>query len=481
MANKFKIRSNKLSVHESLDGDWLSNVSMPLILVGSGTAQVNRVWGTMERLGDVGCLDRVQSTVLYDINNDTNRRITAKGRRMKSSLGTEIFLPQFIPTDTGFHRDPHGYLPYAGSLFQEQDHVVGEVGERSDQLGTPPQLIIHFMGFGSHCLLGAQLHNRLRDRFPHAHSLIILDIPRDSTLHDQMRDIWDEFMELLPNEKFLVTDDRMGDQFLTDHKLACALATIEAVSQSGTQSGPTLTDVVSSLTKGNLGSWLGMSSITAYRLPVKKSWNLLPPFRRTRLIRGKSDELTLLGIRAVKETMQNRFDLAQYNNRSNDARSMIFCSVPLAYDEVPILESQIQHALINEGFFDSYPYASFGLASANMPSNSTIRYTPNMPVRHNILSKMVIGLARGVYNMARFYAGAFVGRKVGPLFLHCTRLYPLTNITDPKVDIDSFKNIFQANTSVIEQETKDTIETSTSEWQDSFKSTVLSNGITKVT
>ena len=59
MANKFKISSNKLSVHESLDGDWLSNVSMPLILVGSGTAQVNRVWGTMERLGEVGCLDRV--------------------------------------------------------------------------------------------------------------------------------------------------------------------------------------------------------------------------------------------------------------------------------------------------------------------------------------------------------------------------------------------------------------------------------------
>ena len=296
-----------------------------------------------------------------------------------------------------------------------------------------------------------------------------------------MRDIWDEFMELLPNEKFLVTDDRMGDQFLTDHKLACSLATIEAVSQSGTQSGPTLTDVVTSLTKGKLGSWLGMSSITTYRLPVKKSWNLIPPFRRTHLIRGKSDELTLLGIRAAKDTMQNRFDLAKYNNRSNDARSMIFCSVPLSYDEIPLLESQIQNALVNEGFFDEYPYASFGLASANMPSNSTIRYTPNMPVRHNILSKMVIGLGRSIYNVARYYAGAFVGRQAGPLFLHCTRLYPLTDITDPKSDIDSFKSIFQTKTSVIEQETKDAIETSASAWQDSLKPTVLSNDMTKVT
>jgi hypothetical protein len=153
----------------------------------------------------------------------------------------------------------------------------------------------------------------------------------------------------------------------------------------------------------------------------------------------------------------------------------------LAFDEVPILESQIQNALINEGFFDKYPYASFGLASANMPSNAAITYIPNMPVRHNILSKMVIGLGRGIWNTARFYAGAFIGRRVGPLFLHCTRLYPLTNITDPKVDIDSFKNIFHGKASVVEQETKDTIETSASAWQDSLQSTITSNNMTKVT
>ena len=80
MANKFQIKSNRLAVHESSSGDWLHNASMPILLCGSGTAQVNRVWGTMERLSDVGCLDRVQSALLYDINNDTTRRITSKGR-----------------------------------------------------------------------------------------------------------------------------------------------------------------------------------------------------------------------------------------------------------------------------------------------------------------------------------------------------------------------------------------------------------------
>ena len=446
MANKFKIKTNRLSVHESLAEDWLSNTSMPLILVGSGTAQVNRVWGTMERMGEVGCLDRVQSTVLYDINNDTTRRITSKGRRLRSSLGTEVLLPQFIPTDTGFHRDPHGYEPYAGTLFQEQDKVVQELGERSDQLGTPPQLIIHFMGFGSHCLLGAHLHDRLKRRFPNSRTLVILDIPRDPTLHDQMRDIWEEFMALLPDEKFLVTDDRMGDPYLTDHKLACAIATIEATSQSGTQSGPTLTDVVSGLTKGNLGNWLGVSSINAYRLPMKSSLSLIPPFRRTRLVRGKSDELTLLGIRAAKDTMDNRFDLARYNVTPNNSRSMIFCSMPLKYDEIPILESQIQTALQNEGFFETNPYASFGLASANMPSSNSIKYVPNMPVRRGLVKRLFVGFGRTVANVFGHWSNLILGQKSEALYLHCVRLYPLSNVKDPKTDIESFRSILGIQT-----------------------------------
>ena len=441
MSNRLQIKSNRLAVHESSEGDWLANTSMPLLLCGSGTAQVNRVWGTLERLGDVGCLDRVQSALLYDINNDTARRISSKGRQMKSSLGTEIFFPQFIPTDTGFHRNPYGYIPYSGTLFEEQEKVVGELGERSDQLGTPPQLIVHFMGFGSHCILGAILHGRLRRRFPNAKSLVILDIPRDPTLHDQMTDVWDELMNLLPDEKFLVTDDRLGNPYVTDHKLACALATIEASSQSGSQSGPTITDVLSGLTRGTLGSWIGMSSITAYRLPVKKAWSLIPPFRRTRLVRGKADELTMLGIRAAKETLQKHSGLADYGNQENDARSMIFCSVPLQIDEIPILESKVQNALANEGFFQENPYASFSLASANMPISASIQYVPNMPVRRGLFTKLVINTVGQIWKGIKFFGSMAYGRDGHTPYLHCVRIYPLTSVRNPKMDITSLKSV----------------------------------------
>lgn len=461
MSNRLQIGSNRLAVHESSEGDWLVNSSMPLMLCASGTAQVNRVWGTLERLGDVGCLDRVQSALLYDINNDTTRRISSKGRRMKSSLGTEIFFPQFIPTDTGFHRDPYGYLPYSGTLFEEQEKVVEELGERSDQIGTPPQLILHFMGFGSHSILGAILHERLKRRFPHARTLIILDIPRDPTLHDQMNEVWDEMMALLPNEKFLVTDDRIGDPYVTDHQLACALATIEASSQSGSQSGPTLTDVFSGLTKGNLGSWLGLSSIAAYRLPVRKVWSLLPPFRRTRLIRGKADELTMLSIRAAKDTLLSRFDLANYSDQENRARSMIFCSVPLKIDEIPVLESKVQNALANEGFFKENPYASFSLASANMPSSASVRYIPNMPIRKGWAQRFISNTVGHLWKGFKFTCSMIYGRDGHTPYLHCIRLYPLTSVRNPKMDIESLRSILAAEKPVIQVEVEAEERTST--------------------
>jgi len=371
---------------------------------------------------------------------------------MKSSLGTEIFFPQFIPTDTGFHRDPYGYVPYSGTLFEEQEKVVEELGERSDQIGTPPQLILHFMGFGSHSLLGAILHDRLKRRFPNAKTLIVLDIPRDPTLHDQMRDVWDEMMKLLPDEKFLVTDDRIGDPYVTDHQLACALATIEASSQAGSQSGPTITDVISGLTKGNLGSWLGLSSISAYRLPVRKTWSLLPPFRRTRLIRGKADELTMLGIRAAKDTLQSRFDLADYGDQENRARSMIFCSVPLKIDEIPVLESKVQNALANEGFFKENPYASFSLASANMPSSASMRYIPNMPVRRGFLRRFVTNTVGQLWKGFTFTCSMIYGRDGHTPYLHCIRLYPLTSVRNPKMDIESLRSVLEGEKPVIQVE-----------------------------
>ena len=259
-------------------------------------------------------------------------------------------------------------------------------------------------------------------------------------------------MNLLPDEKFLVTDDRIGNPYVTDHKLACALATIEASSQSGSQSGPTITDAISGLTRGTLGSWVGMSSITAYRLPVKKAWSVIPPFRRTRLVRGKADELTMLGIRAAKETLQKHSGLADYGNQENDSRSMIFCSVPIKVDEIPILESKVQNALANEGFFQENPYASFRLASANMPSSASVKYVPNMPVRRGMLARAISNTIGQIWKGIKFSGSTIYGRDGHTPYLHCVRIYPLTSVRDPKMDISSLKSVLFNERPVVQVE-----------------------------
>ena len=101
------INSTQSSLFESTN-EAIDSTSRPIILCGSGTAQVNRVWAIMERLGEAGCLDRVQSAILYDINSDTRRRSASKARDIRSRRGTQIFQPEYIPSDDGFHRNSQG-------------------------------------------------------------------------------------------------------------------------------------------------------------------------------------------------------------------------------------------------------------------------------------------------------------------------------------------------------------------------------------
>ena len=84
------------ALFESTDG-YVNSASRPIVVCASGTAQVNRAWSLLERLGEAGCLDRVQSAILYDINSDTRRRISVRAQGLRSRQGTQIFQPDYIP------------------------------------------------------------------------------------------------------------------------------------------------------------------------------------------------------------------------------------------------------------------------------------------------------------------------------------------------------------------------------------------------
>ena len=435
------VNRTQSALFESTDG-YVNTTSRPIVISASGTAQVNRAWSLMERMADSGCLDRVQSALFYDINSDTKRRIATRAQGFRSRQGTQIFQPEYIPSDDGFHRNPHGYATYAGRLFQEQESLVEGISRRADQLGTAPQLIVHFIGFGSHSILGAKLHGQLIQEFPDAKTVVILGIPRDPTLHDQMRGVWDEFKSMFPTDQcFLITDDRVGDPISQDHKLACAIASIEASSQSASQSGPTLPDVIGSLSHEKDGQWLGVTSIKSFELPMTTSFSLFPPFRRTKLIRGKSDELSMLPIKAIKAVMNDRWQIADHRTPDNMARSMIVCTMPLKNDELPHLNAQVQNLLTYDGFFEKYPRTTVTFASAQIPSNVVNRQIPNLPKRRNFLFRGVISSVKALWSIVSDIYVAFAGRKPTPLYIHCSRIYSVPGADNPEQEIGTLRTI----------------------------------------
>ena len=123
------VNRTQSALFESTDG-YVNTTSRPIVISASGTAQVNRAWSLMERMAESGCLDRVQSALFYDINSDTKRRIATRAQGFRSRQGTQIFQPEYIPSDDGFHRNPHGYATYAGRLFQEQESLVEGISRR---------------------------------------------------------------------------------------------------------------------------------------------------------------------------------------------------------------------------------------------------------------------------------------------------------------------------------------------------------------
>ena len=440
------VNRTQSALFESTDG-YVNTTSRPIVISASGTAQVNRAWSLMERMAESGCLDRVQSALFYDINSDTKRRIATKTQDFRSRQGTQIFQPEYIPSDDGFHRNPHGYAPYAGRLFQEQESLVENISRRADQLGTAPQLIVHFIGFGSHSILGAKLHGQLIEEFPDAKTVVILGIPRDPTLHDQMRGVWNEFRSMLPTDQcFLITDDRVGDPISQDHKLACAIASIEASSQSASQSGPTLPDVIGSLSHEKDGEWLGVTSIKSFELPMTTSLSLFPPFRRTKLIRGKSDELSMLPIKAIKAVMNDRWQIADHRTPDNMARSMIVCTMPLKNDELPHLNAQVQNLLNYDGFFEKYPRTTVTFASAQIPSNVVNRQIPNLPKRRNFLFRWVASAVKALWTIGSDIFVTIAGKKPTPLYIHCSRIYSVPGADNPTEEIGTLRTILGTST-----------------------------------
>ncbi|MFQ6028752.1 MAG: hypothetical protein ACE5Q6_14815 [Dehalococcoidia bacterium] len=371
-------------------GNTGDTTSAPMIIVGCGTAQCHRAWSLVERLGEVGTLNRVQSVICYDSNEATKREITTKANRLRQREGALVLQTDFIPQGDGFNRDPYAYLKYEGLVLGDLERIVEEVQEHSDRIGTPPMLVVEFFGFGGHSIIGFELHKMLRRTLPNAHFLPIMLVPRDAVLEDCMcnefggngdqakrMSTWQALENLAQEEELergerpniLVTDNGISNDYRDlDHKLAVALAAIEGSAQTGTANSGTLSDIVASFAKYS-GGWYGVS-VDRRLLPAAKRWSWIPPFRRLTLTKGNANNLAWMARTSIREDiLSEKAQLAFHSKPNEQAPQRLVVAVPTDENHIQVVKRDTEGQLYRERFFDTHREWNITFGDMRFPGN----------------------------------------------------------------------------------------------------------------
>ena len=272
----------------------------PILSVSVGTAGASRNWRFLHRMAHAGRLGRVCSAIICDYNSGTVLRMRG---RIKSTSGrheSPIVLPKMIRTADGFLLNPYEFGRHLGDVGDDLKGLVDQVYEQSQNSGSHPQLILEFLGFGGHAIVGLMLHQMLRDHFPESRCLPVIALPADETLHDWMRrevqdlppettlpgwmrgGTWEAYeagMNLGAYGCCLVVDNRIDAPPNDD--LALGLAVIEAAGTDPIKRGSLPEALGGILLEGR--GWVGMNVVRRV-IPSRKAWTLGFPLRRLRTI-----------------------------------------------------------------------------------------------------------------------------------------------------------------------------------------------------
>jgi hypothetical protein len=336
----------------------------PLVSFSVGTAGTNRNWGWGIRMGEAGRMDRLQCMVCYDCNQVTVDNIKARARSMRGAPGPSVFVPEYLPKVDGFLRDPYSFEQYFGLIDRDLDRIVDGMKRRAEVVGAPPQLIVEFLGFGGHSIIGAIIHKKLYDSFPGATFLPVLLIPKEHALEEWMRQgTWDQYEKYLQGQTVLITDNRAGNPGELDNRLSVGLASIECAAYSDPQSG-SLAETVASLAPFSSG-WFGMS-VSQRKLPATAQWEWkqFPPGWQMRMIKGRANELAWEVRSALWECLTPQTQLARHEPPSPAAPQRVVATLPLEADELQEVKEDVMDQLRREGYFEQHPNLNLSFGSA---------------------------------------------------------------------------------------------------------------------
>lgn len=448
------IKTKKKSLSPIVDGTP-SKENSPYIFISVGTAPVNKALNVMERTGDVGLTNRFQSAMLYDINDDTTARIKRLGKAVGPNGGkeTKIFIPSYIPSGTGFNRDEHGYEDSGQGLKDDYTRILYQMKERSEQLECPPQMIIMFMGFGSHGLLGWDIYQQARRTFPRAVFLVVVTIPDDPMVRMQGAKMWDEYATNIRScddkTVFLMIDDMRahGDLQAFDHKLAVAIASVEQANSTSTKGAGALVDVVNGFRRHAKGRWLGLSVSDPILLPGGRKFTFVPPFLRYGIVNGKSRDLERLISNAVIDVNEPEWELGYYPVSNADIIRRIFVSIPAGKSVVNSFKQTLTRWVTYKSKPDQEQLQTISCAAANFSDAPRERYLSEVPNRTRWYSR---GMRMVLWLVPLYWAWKgltwLLLEKRKKLYCHVVSFYPLDTEEIPVESIPSVEKMLSGST-----------------------------------
>lgn len=426
MATTIKRKPEPLSATTVREGS--PSPPAAVVSAGIGTAGCNRGWKFGRRLGDAGHLDRLQCLFCYDFNRSTIERLRTLAEGMRGSPGTSVLVPGFVRAVDGFLRRPRAFQDYYGLISADLERMLAGVRDCSETLGAPPQLVVEFLGFGGHSILGGLVHGKLATQLPEATFLPVLLLPSDPTLHELARqETWREYERHLAGQTVLLTDNAVGEPVLLDDKLAIGLASVEAAACRDPSSG-TLAETVATLTPHSNG-WLGMS-VLRRRLPSQKSWGLQLPLRQRKLVRGRDNDLAWLVKNAVKDSMKREAQLAHHEPPADDVIQRGVVTVPLREEELGDFKDNVISQLKAEGFFQRHPKLALSFCGANFPDrpdrlNREVRAKRGPRWLLTLPLKFVVATCKLLGKSVSSLWGRTVSRCADEPYLNVARVYPI--------------------------------------------------------
>ena len=235
----------------------------PILVVCVGTAGYTRGRNFCQHMSDSERIQRIQSIIVCDYNSGTMNdvwrskvRYRGQGRVRGKDATIAMITPQQQNTDDGFTLNPLLFQDNLGAINRDLDNIVAAAQSESTRKGRDPQVILEFMGFGGHSIIGVLLHQKLRAAYPAAKMFPVIGIPSDLVLKQWMvyefepptgnavlpsfarNGVYRAYVEglgLRSTEAALFVDNAVDTS--PNHRLSAGLATIEAAGTDQVKGG----------------------------------------------------------------------------------------------------------------------------------------------------------------------------------------------------------------------------------------------------